>query len=224
MSNLHALLIAVDFYFPHTLPEGIFYPPLGGCVRDVGHVEAYLTSQRGLSQQNIIKLAASVPGSSADGPPEPREQWPTYANMVAAFKALIDRTDAGDQVYVHYSGHGGRARTLFPRIKTEGGVDEGLVPLDIGQPDAQYLRDVELAYLIQQLVDKQVLLTVVFDSCHSGVFRAAGAIAGWLPLAINRDFDDESRSHVFREMSRRQERSTADRDAGGVGVNLLTSR
>ncbi len=48
------------------------------------------------------------------------------------------------------------------------GVDEALVPLDIGNPNTQYLRDIELHTLIQNLVDKGVVLTVVFDCCHSG--------------------------------------------------------
>lgn len=39
------------------------------------------------------------------------------------------------------------------------------MPLDIGSPSAQYLRDVELHALIQNLVEKGVVLTVVFDCC-----------------------------------------------------------
>jgi len=38
MSDIHALLIGIDFYYPNPLPEGIYYPMLGGCVRDISQV------------------------------------------------------------------------------------------------------------------------------------------------------------------------------------------
>ena len=168
MSDLFALLIAIDNYFELPLPDGTYYPKLGGCVRDVNHVYAFLTdkSRIGLADDHIIRLSASI-GAGAE-PPEPRDQWPTYRNMVMAFKQVTAMARPGDQVYIHYSGHGGRTITAYPEIKGPTGVDEGLVPLDIGDPNAQYLRDIELHTLIQNLVDKGVVLTVVFDCCHSG--------------------------------------------------------
>ena len=45
--NLYALLIGVDYYFPNRLPDGGTYPSLGGCVRDVRHVEAHLRDRLG---------------------------------------------------------------------------------------------------------------------------------------------------------------------------------
>ena len=168
MSDLFALLIAIDNYFESPLPDGTYYPKLGGCVRDVNHVYAFLTdkSQIGLADDHIIRLAASI-GAGAE-PPEAHSQWPTYANMVAAFKQVTAMASPGDQVYIHYAGHGGRTVTAYPAIKGAGGVDEALVPLDIGDPNAQYLRDIEIHTLIQNLVNKGVVLTVVFDCCHSG--------------------------------------------------------
>ena len=98
--------------------------------------------------------------------------------MVNAFQELTNKVSAGDQVYIQYSGHGGRTTTMFPGPKGVDAFDEGLVPPDIGKPgdpNARYLRDVELHYLIQALVEKDVRLTVVFDCCHSGgVTRNAG--------------------------------------------------
>lgn len=168
MSEIYALLIGVDFYFEHTLPDGSYYPSLGGCVRDIRHVEAYLTDPARLNipRQNLLMLTAT--DSQGEFPVEPEEQWPTYENMVAQFKALSAMAQAGDQVYIQYSGHGGRAATIFADLKGDSGVDECLVPLDIGDAQARYLRDVELYYLIDDIVKKGVHLVVVFDSCFSG--------------------------------------------------------
>lgn len=166
ISNLYALLIGVDCYLPNRLPNGGSYHSLNGCVRDIRHVEEYLTSRLRLPRERILKLTAS--NAAGDFPAEPAGQWPTYENMAAQFQQLTALAQAGDQVYIHYSGHGGRASTIYPGLKGAGGLDEALVPANIGNPGARYLRDVELAYLLRAMVDKGLIVTVVLDSCHSG--------------------------------------------------------
>src|SRR5688572_29325325 len=166
--NFHALLIACDFYFLNKLPNGSRFRSLGGCVRDIERVERELLRGRlQVPQENILKLTSSVtPG--ADGPPEPPEQLPTYDNIVKKFKELAERAKPGDQVYIHYSGHGGRIRTHFPELKGEDDVDETLVPIDIGDKSTRYVRDIDLAYALKRMVDKNLVVTIVLDSCHSG--------------------------------------------------------
>jgi hypothetical protein len=164
-ANLHALLIACDCYLPNLLAEGT-YPSLGGCVRDVEHVEQFLRRRLGLSDERLIKLTSTDAGG--DEPREPPPRRPTYENMVAAFKKVTDMTAKGDQVYIHYSGHGGRTPTIVPKLKGPKGLDEALVPIDIGSQSARYLRDVEIAKLLQAMVEKGLVVTVVLDCCHSG--------------------------------------------------------
>src|SRR5262249_35959491 len=149
--NLHALLIGIDCYLPNHLPNGLSYRNLSGCVRDISHVESFIRTKLGVPAENIIKLTASN-GSLAE-PVEPRECWPTYENMVAAFHRVTETAGAGDQIYIHYSGHGGRTQTLIPEAKTNG-LDESLVPTDIGNSEARYLRDVEINRLLRTMVDK----------------------------------------------------------------------
>lgn len=156
-SKFYALLIGVDFYYSYT--------SLKGCVRDINHVEAYLLNTRPETQ--IFKLTASNVAGSTE-PKEPPEQRPTYKNMVAKFKELTEIAQAGDFVYVHYSGHGGRIKTKYPKVKGIDGWDESLVPTDFGMKEEQCLRDIELAYIFKKMVDKGLILTVVLDSCHSG--------------------------------------------------------
>jgi len=165
-SRLHALLIGVDHYMPNRLPGGSYYPHLGGCVRDISHVEEFLKNKLGLPADRITRLTASL--TEGDKPAEPPAQWPTYKNIIAGFKNLTKQAKAGDQVYIHYSGHGGRATTAYAKLKGKTAQDEALVPTDIGNSEAQYVRDVEIAHLLKAMVDKKLVVTVVFDCCHSG--------------------------------------------------------
>ena len=170
-ATMWALLVGIDCYMPNATANGM-YAHLHGCVSDVRRIERFLESKRAaLNLAQIFTLTASGQGSQ---PTEPPEQWPTYANLVAAFTTLRDRARSGDQVYIHVSSHGCRAKTIFPDLKSAGGYDEGLVPTDIGS-SGHYLRDVELAYLLQQLVDRHLLVTMTLDTCHSGgAVRAVG--------------------------------------------------
>jgi hypothetical protein len=166
-----ALLIGIDCYMERTIAAIPRYPHLRGCVNDIGLMDDLLRTRLRVPAERILKLTASGRGSQ---PEEPREQWPTRANIVAAFQTLAQQAQPGDQVYIHYSGHGGRAVTLFPEVKGHDGLDESLVPTDYGQienldqPEDRYLRDLDLAALLQALVDRKLIVTIVIDSCHSG--------------------------------------------------------
>jgi len=175
MSNMHALLIGIDCYLPNRLPDGSWYESLSGSVRDVERVESFLNEGIGQCPQRILKLTAS---RGADGQPkEAQESWPTYENIVAAFRTLGQGAAPGDQVYIHYSGHGGRAKTLIPKLRGENGYDEGLVPCNIGDSEARYIRGPELAGLIEELVAKKLTVSVVLDCCHSAGMRRSPAKA-----------------------------------------------
>ena len=165
----HAVLIGIDFYRQR---DG--YPrlkPLHGCVRDISRMEKYLRTRPKI--EHIIKLTSSHEGEEPDDKQEnPAESdpraWPTYDRIVGVFEELTPTLQAGDQVYVHYSGHGARLTSVFPEIKGAKARDEALIPFDICDPASRYLRDVELAEIFGRLVDKGAVLTVVLDCCHSG--------------------------------------------------------
>ncbi len=171
--SLWALLIGVDCYMGQTVPGLPRYGNLSGCVNDIALMDEFLRTRVNVPAERIKKLTASGSGIV---PEEPPEQRPTKANIVAALQALTqpDGPQPGDQVFIHYSGHGGRAVTLWPDVKGRDGLDESLVPTDYGQientkqPEDRYVRDVELAALLQALVDRKLVVTVVLDSCHSG--------------------------------------------------------
>ena len=171
--NCHALLIGIDKYLDNLLPDGCYYRDLSGCVRDINHVEEFLLTTLRVPSQNIFKLTASDNGKTQ--PAEPRPLWPTYENIVAGFRGLIDRAQPGDQIYIHYSGHGGVVDSLVPQLKSNG-LDEALVPTNIGRSASRYFRDLELARYLRMMAERKLFVTVVLDSCHSsGMTRGPDA-------------------------------------------------
>jgi Caspase domain len=166
---IHVLLIGIDYYKPNRL-----YKSLKGAVRDINLVEAFLKQTLKIPTEQIYKLVspsqedtALLAARSAEAP----VQEPTYENIVKAFDRLTATAQAGEQVYIHYSGHGGRSATIYPNLKQGTGEqnDEGIVPMDIGDtPDGHYLRDIEMTTLLKRMTDKGLIVTLVLDSCHSG--------------------------------------------------------
>ena len=164
--GLHALFLGIEHYLPTSSPGMPSFPSLKGSVRDVTRMRELLESEAGLRPECTLMLTARA---TAEGQiAEPPDRRPTYANIVEAFRELARRVMPGDLVYIQYSGHGARMDTIFPALKGEKGKDESLVPCDISDPGVRYLRDVELVDLLQLLFDRQALVTVVLDCCHSG--------------------------------------------------------
>lgn len=164
-TTLFALIIGCDAYLPNSTPEGS-YPSLQGCVRDATNVLEFLRKQAGLEDRNVVRLTSSAgPGGTPSEPPASR---PTYENIVAGFQSLIARANRGDHVYIHYSGHGGQCPTIVPKVKGKAATDETLVPIDVGSKTARYVRDVEIAKLLKEMAQKGLVVTAVFDCCHSG--------------------------------------------------------
>ncbi len=165
--QLYALLIGIDYYLPNNLPDGSSYKSLRACVRDVALVKEFLQSQLRVPEECILQLTSSNTEGRTQ-PPEPPEYWPTYENIVAAFKQLTEKAQPGDQVYIYYCGHGGRTRTIYPNLKGEDGIDTVLVPVDIGAPQSRYIRDLEFELILKKMVDKGLIVTVVLDCSHAG--------------------------------------------------------
>ena len=164
--TFQALLIGIDFYLPNSLPNGGRYESLRGCVHDIERVEAMLRARI----DGPIEITTLVAKDTGAGRPAGKKRtWPTYANIKAAFEELIARTQPGDQVYIHYAGHGGRVPTHFEDLKGRGGYDETLVPMDIGEISVRHIRDLDIAYYLDALRTKsQSIVNIVLDSCHSG--------------------------------------------------------
>ncbi|MFP3939288.1 MAG: caspase family protein [Thermoanaerobaculia bacterium] len=166
---LHALLVGIDRHRPQRLADGSRIPDLQACVNDVERMEAFLQAPPlSVPPGRIRKLLA--PGADPlGGRPEPApEALPTYRNLVRELEALETRARKGDQVLIHYSGHGARLPTVIPGKKGPAGRDECLVPCDAGEPGSGFVRDVELYEILRRLAGRGVQSTLILDCCHSG--------------------------------------------------------
>ena len=189
-ANFYALLIGINFYFPNRLFDNSEYENLDGAVNDINDVEQFLLQQP-KKPDKIYKLTAtSAKRTTFLDPPKPIEaaaDLPTYANIIQSFDEITKQAKAGDKVYIHYSGHGGRAKSIYPKNIKSNGIDETLVPTDIGLKEGQYIRDLELAVLLKRMVDKGLIVTLVLDSCHSG-----GSTRGKAKIRGLKDVIDET--------------------------------
>ena len=141
-----ALLIGIN-YVGHS--SGV----LSGCHNDVLNMVEYLKDVHGFEDENITILMD-------DG----NHTLPNYAEIMAAYRNLVEESQPGDAVFCHYSGHGGKL------VDDDGdeadGYDETLVPLDY-QTNGQ-IRDDELYTTLIGAMKKGVTLTCIMDCCHSG--------------------------------------------------------
>jgi uncharacterized caspase-like protein len=145
-STIHALLIGIDYYKPNRL-----YKSLKGAVRDINLVDTFLKGTLKIPAERIRKLISPNQADTTLLDARSGHEEPTYENIVRAFKEIAETAQPGELVYIHYSGHGGRATTVYPNLKKGIGeqYDESIVPMDIGDTqEGRYLRDVEMTTLL----------------------------------------------------------------------------
>ncbi|PKI58944.1 hypothetical protein CRG98_020690 [Punica granatum] len=106
------LAVLVGCNYPNTQYE------LHGCINDVLAMREVLVKRFGFDPQNV-ELLMDAPGSPV---------LPTGTNVKAALDRMVDRAEAGDVLFFHYSGHG--TRIPRPRHKLPLWQDEAIVPCD----------------------------------------------------------------------------------------------
>lgn len=136
---------------------GINYPgsacPLSGCHNDVLNMKKYIMDVHGFEEENITVLMD-------DG----EHEEPTRANILAAYKKLVEDSEEGDVVFCHYAGHGGKLRD--DNNDEDDGYDETLIPCDY-ETSGQIRDDAVFSTLVHPM-PKGVTMTCVMDCCHSG--------------------------------------------------------
>jgi len=126
---------------------------LSGCHNDAMNMKEYLMDVHGFKGENMTILLDD--GVHIE---------PTRENILNAYKALVQASQAGDVCFCHYSGHGGRLRD--ENGDEEDQYDETLIPVDYA--GAGQIRDDDLYKIVVAKMPQGVTLTCLMDCCHSG--------------------------------------------------------
>jgi hypothetical protein len=176
-ASYHILLVGIDAYAKR---------PLRGCVNDIDAVQRILLERLRVPAARITRLASPHPDTphATEVPELPA----TLANLRAALAALAGTVQAGDRVFIYYSGHG--TRLPFERADRHVFHREALVPADYdGDPARTLLFDHEINRLLGAITARTRAVALVLDCCHS-----AGA---------TRTFGPATAAHRIEEMTAR---------------------
>jgi hypothetical protein len=155
----YALLIGIENY------DGGRTPPLRGCLNDVRLIRDLLLSSRfGFVSEDISVLL---------------DKQASHKAILAAIDDLGRKSQKGDVVYIHYSGHGSRTPDKNGDERNETGYDSTLVPYGAGKSssispknenslDDYDILDDELDVALWQLTEKTPHVIFVADACYSG--------------------------------------------------------
>ncbi|EPY16315.1 metacaspase [Angomonas deanei] len=127
---------------------------LSGCVNDVHQT---------LATMEEIAFPIDEAAILVDDPTFPNvSDTPTVANMKKYLGWLIADAKAGDVLYLHYSGHGGRVKA---EKDTEEEYDSCLIPVDYTTNGT--ILDDDLYKILAEPLAAGVRMTICFDCCHS---------------------------------------------------------
>lgn len=153
-AHRYALVIGIGDY-----PANSGWHKINGD-KDIPLVDEMLTVN-GFTKSNIVEL---------------KNQQATCAAICREFESLIAKSQKGDDVYIHFSGHGQQITDL--NGDEEDNYDEAWIPYDAqfayakGKYEGQnHIIDDQLnQYLhrIREKVDATGKIVVVVDACHSG--------------------------------------------------------
>ena len=156
-----ALLVGINTY-----EHSDRISPLSGSLNDVDDMRQLLIGKFEFAPENIVVL---------------KDSQATHAGIMSAIQTeLIAKTQPGDIVVFHYSGHGSQMKdTTGKRIS---GLDETIVPYDSRDPEGKVadISGAELHVALVQLAARTKNLTFILDSCHSGTL-VRGAKVRFIP-------------------------------------------
>ncbi|NQV72263.1 caspase family protein [bacterium] len=146
-----ALLVGINDYTPAASSENFAlrkWKNLEGAVNDVEAISAILQTRLGFDSIELL-----------------RNQDATRSAIFSSIERLAAESQPGDVVLFYYAGHGSQMKNTASREAD--GLDETIVPYDVtsGAPD---IRDKELRDAFNAILDRGALVTLIFDSCHSG--------------------------------------------------------
>ncbi len=156
-SQIYVLLVGINDY-----PEGI--TDLRGCIKDLDQIESYLKTREDVDNIHILRL---------------ENQDATYNNILEGFKTHLNKAQANDIAWFHFSGHGSEELTAEEFIPfAPNGKDQTMVTYWESEADGhRHIADKEMAALIKDLAtmdekrNKKLgspSIIISQDCCHSG--------------------------------------------------------
>ena len=141
-------------------------------------MESYLSGAKPDSIR-ISSFTATTPDDlEVENLSELASEWLTYDNITSKIKQISRDARPGDLVYIQYSGHGTRQPTASSDYSERDSSDIALVLFD-QEKGSCYLRGLALARMLEEFVEKKLVLTIVLDCCYSGgVTRGDPCIRG----------------------------------------------
>lgn len=120
---------------------------LNGCINDVTFVSQILATNYGYTGIKVFTDNTAVK--------------PTKATIINELKLLVSQSANYDEIFIHYSGHGGQIRDK--NSDEIDGLDEVIFPLDFAK--SGIIKDDDLLAILKQ---SKCEVRAIFDSCHSG--------------------------------------------------------
>jgi hypothetical protein len=161
-----ALLVGINNYkYPDRVPQ------LAGSLNDVEDMRQLLIGKFEFPPQNILVL---------------RDSQATHAQIMSAIQThLVAKTQPGDIVVFHYSGHGSQMKDVTGKMIS--GLDETIVPFDSRDPEGKVfdISGAELHLALAQLSNKTKNVTFILDSCHSGTLVRGARVRSIPPDSRN---------------------------------------
>lgn len=147
-SQRRALVIGIDKYNPDL--SSVRWQNLDGCVNDAISIKEVLQARYGFNGNDITIL---------------KNHEASREIILKEFDNLLKNSSTGDIAVIYYAGHGSQVRNSASSEADK--KDESIVPAD-SYKGALDIRDKELARIFNQFADKGIVLSVIFDCCHSG--------------------------------------------------------
>jgi len=126
---------------------------LSGCINDSDTMVSILKDTFGFQDHQIQRLRD-----------DQASMMPTKANILNRMQWLTQGAANGDELFLHYSGHGGQQRDT--KGDERDGKDETILPCDFQH--AGQITDDDLHAMLVDSLPRGVRLWVIMDCCHSG--------------------------------------------------------
>lgn len=139
-----ALLIGINYYNSNS--------ELHGCINDVMSMNNLLIDAYGYNKTDICVLRDDKMDNY---------EMPTKSNILKQLNKLVELSKEGDEIWIHYSGHGSYIRDK--NGEEYDGKDEIILPCDYSL--GNIIVDDELKIILH---NSKGLIYITLDCCHSG--------------------------------------------------------